>query len=105
MLKKLCRVAFASMFVLDVCDPRIAFGEGKDWHHDTSMYLDDERDEVYEIRGEADPISDMQETLVETSTRNLGNLGSQHRTPGCLGGQVSRRSSPNAAPSRRDLVH
>ena len=78
MLKKLRRIAFASMFVLDVCGPRLPFGEGEDededepnGHHDpASMDLDDEGDEVYETRGEADPISDMQETLA----RNLGHL-------------------------------
>lgn len=80
MFKKLRRIAFASMFVLDVCGPRVAFGEDEDedeeepnGHQDTSMDLDehyDDGDEEYETNGERDAVSDMQETLA----RNIEHL-------------------------------
>jgi hypothetical protein len=80
MFKKLRRIAFASMFVLDVCGPRVAFGEEEyededepNGHQDTSMELDehyDDGEEEYETNGERDAVSDMQETL----SRNIGHL-------------------------------
>ena len=78
MFKKLRRIVFASMFILDVRGPRVAFGEDDEeeepnGHQDTSMDLDeryDDGDEEYETNGERDAVSDMQETLA----RNLGHL-------------------------------
>lgn len=78
MFKKLRRIAFASMFVLDVCGPRVPFGEEEEeeesnGHQDTSMDLDehyDDGDEEYETNGGRDAVSDMRETLA----RNIGHL-------------------------------
>ena len=82
MFKKLRRIAFASMFILDVCGPRVAFGDEEDededeeesnGQQDTSMDLDeryDEGDEEYETKGERDAVGDMEETLA----RNIGHL-------------------------------
>jgi hypothetical protein len=79
MFKKLRRIAFASMFVLDVCGPKVAFGDEEDEEEeepdeqDTSMDLDesrDEGDEEHETMGEDDAVSDNEEAL----PTNLGHL-------------------------------
>ncbi len=72
MFKKLRRIAFASMFVLDVCGPRVAFGDEEDedeeepnGRQDTCMDLDEsyDGDGEYETNDEEDAVSDKEETL------------------------------------------
>ena len=79
MFKKLRRIAFASMFVLDVCGPKVAFGdeeyedEEEPDGQDASMDLDErcgEGDEEHGTTGEGDAVSDKKEAL----TRNIGHL-------------------------------
>lgn len=83
MFKRLRRIAFASMFVLDVCGPRVAFGDDEEdedeeeeeepnGQQDTSMDLDEsyDGDGEYETNGEEGALSDKEETLA----RNIGHL-------------------------------
>ncbi|KAI9461962.1 hypothetical protein BJY52DRAFT_168422 [Lactarius psammicola] len=82
MFKKLRRIAFASMFVLDICGPRVTFGDSDEededeeeepnGQQDTSMDLDEsyDGDGDYETNGDEDAVSEKEETLA----RNIGHL-------------------------------